>query len=288
MKRKTGGTIYGIQKDDKFHYIGKTSRKKRKKDPDAELTISDASYQYTNQDVRNVIVDSSDIKIITIKEVSADEWYDKKLQEVVQKHKDNHPLLNSQWMKDGKRGYWQDKKRDKHTLYRLSESKFKKVVQYDEQGNLVKIWDSGKEIAIKVFCDYKVVKGSAESRIYDITAKPLYRRLANNSYWFKTDELLLTFGGIPAKIDIKLFHEEQLKAKKARRKLAKRPEFTTTYTIDVFDCLDNHLMSFDDAHAAALRFKVSSDHVRRICRGLKDLNNGLVLKYGKKTLKPVI
>jgi hypothetical protein len=31
--------------------------------------------------------------------------------------------------------YWKGKKRDTHTINRLSESKFKKVVQYDSKGS---------------------------------------------------------------------------------------------------------------------------------------------------------
>jgi len=283
MNNRTGGTIYGVQKGNQFHYIGKTSSNKRRKVA-TDLTISDARYQYTNPEIRKVIIDSEDIKIITLKEVGAEEWYDEKLQEVVKKHKDNHPLMNSQWMLDGKRGYWSDKKRDKHTLYRLSESKYKKAVQYDSQGNLLKIWDSGKEIAIKIFKDYKVVKGSAESDIYDVLAKALYHRFALNCYWFRVDELQIRFGGIPNKIDIIKLHQDLLVEKKANRKPS-IPEYKLTYTIKVYDTLGNHLLTFEDAEAAAAKFKVSISHIRKICTGLRDLNNGLTLKYGRKTKK---
>jgi hypothetical protein len=72
--------------------------------------------------------------------------------------------------------------------------------------------------------------------------------------------------------------------KKANRKPAVY-EFKRTYTIRVYDRLGNHLLTFEDAQAAATKFKVSISHIRKVCVGLRDLNNGLTLKYGRKTKK---
>ena len=52
MNQKVGGTIYGIEKDNKLFYIGKTNRNsvrnKTSKKESNELIISDATNQYTN------------------------------------------------------------------------------------------------------------------------------------------------------------------------------------------------------------------------------------------------
>ena len=47
----------------------------------------------------------------------------------------------------GTKGYWFGKTRDKYTIKRLTESKFKRAVQYDSNGKLIKIYESQREIA---------------------------------------------------------------------------------------------------------------------------------------------
>jgi hypothetical protein len=47
---------------------------------------------------------NGDTDVVILHQDVNEDWYDKKLKTVVQKHKENHPLLNAQWMLDGKRG----------------------------------------------------------------------------------------------------------------------------------------------------------------------------------------
>jgi hypothetical protein len=281
---KADGVIYGIKKDNLFYYIGKTSRPNRRTNKD--LKVSDATYQYRNDNIRNVIVkDPNKIEIVGLSDVTADVWYDEKLHEVVAKHNENHPLLNADWMKEGKRGFWEGKKRDKHTLHRLSESKFKKIVQYDVDGKFVKIWDSGKDIGIHVFHDYRVNKGSAESDIYRIiTNQTIQKRFAKDSYWFKYDELVQNYGGIPVRINIIELFMEQKKIKRVARTQNPRKVFNT-YTVILCDKYLNRIKKFGDAEEAAKRLKVTAGAIRKACRTAEPLLNKYLVIYGEKTEK---
>jgi hypothetical protein len=112
-------------------------------------------------------------------------------------------------MKDGKRSYWEGKKKDEHTLNRLSESKFKKVYAYDANGDLTNIYLSIKEAAITIFKDYRVVNGSGCSKIYSVLCKCILKnRFKHNHYWFKEKELLDIFNGIPLKLNFDGFNDK--------------------------------------------------------------------------------
>jgi hypothetical protein len=50
-----------------------------------------------------------------------------------------------------KKGYWLGKKRDEKTLKALSESKFKKVIQYNTKGELVKIWSNSFNLKLFIY-----------------------------------------------------------------------------------------------------------------------------------------
>lgn len=119
--------IYGVKTGDRYHYIGK---RYDCRDADGNMRKSDAVYQYVNPKIRNIF-ENQEVVVEPLEIVSEKLWYDAKLAEVVQKYGEKHPLLNSQWMLEGKRGYWQDKQRDANTLKRLSESKYIKIVEYD-------------------------------------------------------------------------------------------------------------------------------------------------------------
>jgi hypothetical protein len=297
MYKRVGGTIYGIEKDNKLFYIGKTNRKlvrnKNSKKESNELTISDATYQYANPELRKVI-ESNSTKIVPLKDVDADEWYDEKLLEVVNHHKHNHPLMNSQWMLDGGRGYWQNKTRDANTLKKLSESKYHKFIEYDINGELKKIWSSGKEAAIKVFKDYTVVDGGGSSRLYRVCrCQSIRNRFYHNSYWLKETELIKFFGLIPKKINISaIINEEKRKKRIAYNnravKLNGRRNLQTIsrYSVERLDDKMNVIEIYLNIDEAGFKLKIYPRTVKRLCTSGCVKNSKYNLRYGSKIKQP--
>lgn len=284
MNQKVGGTIYGIEKDDKLFYIGKTNRnsvrKNVSKSKSNHLNISDATYQYGNQELRNLITSKS-FKIVALKDVNADEWYDEKLLEVINHHKKNHPLMNSQWMLDGCRGYWENKTRDANTLKRLSESKYIRFVEYDVEGKLKKIWSSGKEVGTEVFKDYRVVNGSAVTCIYSIAKRKLIRnRFRNNSYWFSESELIKHFGIIPKKINIDaIIKQQKIDARRCESNINRI--LINKYTVERLDDNMNVTETFLNVNEAAFKLKLNLSTVKQLCHG-RFSKSKYKLRYGKK------
>jgi len=278
--------IYGVKTKDTIHYIGK---KINGINAEGNINKSNVSYIYNNEKIRNIFRQFDNAKVVPIKTVPQGDWYNQKLLEVVEKHRDNHPLLNAQWMLDGKRGYWQDtqgywqgKKRDAHTLQRLSESKYRKVVQYDISGNLVKVWDSGKEIGMKVFGDYKVVKGCGTTKLYlVIRASTLKGRLRHGSYWFAINELLEFFQGIPNKLNIDEIRREEKLRKTESCKNAKKTHMRR-YTVILYNNYGEKIKTFANIYEAGQELKVSPITVGKICRGLYEAQN-FKIKYGERT-----
>ena len=185
-------------------------------------------------------------------------------------------------------GYWKNRIRDANTITKLSESKYIKVVQYDEEGNLLKVWDSCKHAAIEIFKDYHIINGSAKSKIYDVLeCKLIKNRLAHNSYWFKEKEIL-TFGftTIPNKILIDYIYERIKIMKANRRKSCTLPIFAKRYTVDYCDNNGVVINSYPNTEIAAEKLNMSMHVVQRHCRGFYK-NNNYTLKYGEKTLQKV-
>jgi len=274
-------TIYCIKTGETIHYIGKTISETN---AEGGINRSNLQYSYHNPNIREVFMGDS-VSVVPIKQVPITEWYDKKLLEVVEKHKDSHPLLNAQWMLDGKRGYWEGtggfwegKTRDAHTLKRLSESKHRKVLQYDLDGNLVKIWDSRKEPATQVFKDYRVVKGSAASTLYGLltNANPK-NRLRLGSYWFSEAD----FDRIPTKISIPIMYFKYRNNKPKQKGHTHHKQFTVEYYVD-----GKLNLTFDNAEHAAHVLGVDQTYVRRICKGTRKPNK-YDLRYGPKKLQPI-
>ncbi len=319
MEEKKEAVIYGVKTEDTIHYIGK---KIDGVNAEGNINKSSISYGYNNPKLRNVFVQNENAVIVPLKIVPQEGWYDEKLLEVVAKHKDNHPLLNAQWMLDGKRGFWEGtggfwegKKRDAHTLQRLSESKFKKVVQYDSNGCLVKVWNSGKEVGEKVFGDYKVVKGAGETKLYDVwNATTLKGRFRFNSYWFKEQEMRNYFGLIPTKLNIAVLYAEERKRKqriivpKCKRcgddnplnfyphnkthckkclsvlykKVSKGQKRSTIIWYNQDGSIKE---TFQNTYEAAYKLKTSVAVIQRLCRGEKE-NDDYILRYGEKIIQP--
>ena len=292
-KKKNTAIIYGIKKEDKFHYIGKLISQR-----ESGILKSDIQYQYHRKDLQLAMKDS---EIVNLLEIPINKWYDEKLSEVVKKHKEDHPLLNADWMKRGGRGYWSGtggywigKKKDAHTIQRLSESKYKKVIQYDPDGNLIKTWNSAKEAAIEVFKDYHIKNGSGCSKLYSLfyVKKNKYLKLKHGSYWFNYDQLMKHFNGIPVKINIEKILEDQKGVRyKHQIEGKKKSLYRTRYTILQYNAGGKLIRKFKNKYKAASALKITHNNVGRLCRG-KNLRGPVgkkyYLKYGPKTRQSFI
>lgn len=285
-ENKKTAIIYGVEKDNKYHYIGKTI--KFKKDEIIKLTKHSISYIYNNPNINKIIV-NSDAKLKPIKEIPINKWYDEKLNEVILKYNEDHPLQNAQWMKDGKRsywdgtnGYWYGKKRDDNTLYQLSKSKFRKILQYDINGIKVKEWKSVKHAAIEIFKDYKIVNGSASSKLYGILRNKLIdNKFSHNSYWFRYGDLIQHFNIIPKKINISKIKEYQkdIKSKQLKENHKERT-YHSIYSVEHY--IDNKLHNiYDNIYYAGYDLKLHPKTVQRVCNG-NIKNSAIDLRYGKK------
>jgi hypothetical protein len=181
-------------------------------------------------------------------------------------------------MLKNKRGYWQGKKRDEKTLKRLSESKYKSFVQYDINGNLIKIWKSGKEIGTQIFKDYKIVNGGSRTKIYKICEnKLIVNRLKYNSYWFKSEELIDKFNEIPEKINVEF----------NKRKSRSKPTKINRYSVECYDMKSGELITtYLNTDEAATKLNITRGHINKLCTGKRKLKD-LVLKYGEKSLQSI-
>ena len=280
---KDKAVIYAVKTGDTCHYIGKTI----KESAEGKITKSLIANTYQNEGLIKVFEDHKDIVIEPLLLVDIKEWYDEKLHEVVQKHKDDHPLVNAQWMLDGKRGieYWRGKKRDAHTLKCLSESKYIRVCQYDKDGVLVRVWKGGKEAAIEVFGDYKLVNNSGKTDLYNaIRAKYVKNKFKMGYYWFREKDLIRYFNLVPTKLNIDAIHQAEQKRKRETRKKQVNV-FTTRYTVQQFNKYDKLIRTFDNTAHCGYELKVSMGFVQRICSG-KRSNNNYLLAFGPKLRQP--
>lgn len=277
---KTTATIYGVKKNDTYHYIGKTIKEKQF---DGNIKNTDVAVQYANPELRQVFINQQ-VVVETLKDVPLEDWYDEKLEEVLKKYREKNPLLNAQWMLDGKRGYWQDKKRDDNTLKRLSESKYKKICQYNSLGILIHTWNSIKDVATQIFGDYRVENGSGCSNFYTILrSQRISGRFKHNSYWFKYEDLYESFGSIPKYLDINLLKSIDAE----NHKINKKPrELILKYTVRRFDKNGKIIAEYLNVEHCAYELRLTIDTVRRLSNGFRKSKEYL-LKYGERTLQPV-
>jgi len=276
--------IYGVKTIKGFHYIGKTEKM-------GNLCKSKICQHKEN--IANLFDSDDKPELIELSTTSNDGWYDDKLKEVVKKYAENNPLENAQWMLDGKRGYWSGTKgywigkvKDKHTINRLSESKYKKLCQYDNTGALTKVWNSYKEAATIVFKDYKILKGGASSDLYRIIGNQyINKRFKHNSYWFSEKELIDNFGTIPIKLNISKILANQKEIRKANKK-----QYTITehkkYSVIHYNQDGSIKTTYANTFEAAYALKTTIHIIQKLCRGSVK-NNNYLLKYGEKTIQPV-
>lgn len=289
MPENHNAVIYGLKIGDKYHYIGKTICLNHEGN-----VIKSNLCLYGFPHLRELIFDRQDVEFDVLETVPLKKWYDRKLEEVVDKYKDEHPLRNSDWMKEGKRGYWEGttgyleeggywsgKTRDEHTVFRLAESKFKKIIQFDINGNLIKIWDSAKEIGLTVFKDYRVKNGGSASRIYDlISAVTINGHFGMGSYWYRYEDIHKHFNGnIPKKLNIDAIMKNDVERKRESYRYGMQ-EFKSFYTVE-WHKADGSIQYFDNIFHAGYVLKISSVSVSRICRGVIK-RPAFDLKYGQK------
>lgn len=273
--------IFGIKTKGKFHYIGKYSGGVNS---EGRINKSSIGRAYASGKIREFYVGNPDVEIVNLKTVKPEEWYDEKLLEVVSKYSENHPLVNAQWMLDGKRGYWSDtdgfwkgKTRDKNTLARLSESKYKKIIEYDSSGEFIRSWDSIKEVATTVFGDYRVSNGSGCSVMYSmLRSSKIETRFRFNKYWFSESELMSEFGIIPKRLKLQAIIEGKKARASACRKTIDKTKITALrYTVIVNT--NGRVKKYNNAFDASEDLKIPHETIRRWC---KDKKKGF--SYGEK------
>ena len=274
--------IYAVKSDDKFKYIGKTNKRLNTKDKKIRVQA-----QYKNKPLRDLFLNYENVSVEQIILVPESKWYPEKLREI--KEHNNHPLLNAEWMIECKRGYWDGKKRDANTLQMLSESKYKKFVEYDKDGKIKKIWNSGKEAAIKIFKDYHVINGGGISKLYRITEnQSIKSRFAHNSYWFKVEELIHHFNGVPNKLHIQNIIKKHEENKRYKRKLScSERTKTSRYTINCYNRKSGELTVYQNAQEATFKLKTYPQLINRLCTGKARPARDFIFKYGEKKLQDI-
>jgi hypothetical protein len=164
------------------------------------------------------------------------------------------------------------------------------VVQYDIDGNLIKIWDSGKEIAQKYFNDYKIPRKKGSSKIYTVLSNTYLKyKFKKNSYWLKYEDLIKEYNLIPKKINIDEIIENDKKLFSDKLKsIHKQNTKTSRYTVIEYNKNNVIIAIYNNYNEAAYELKLSIAVIKRICRGeIKKNENHPILKYGKKKLQPI-
>ena len=274
--------IYGVKNGENFNYIGKTVRIAKE---DGNLKHSDIHYQYTNEKIKNLFNDETNVTVIKV--VDEDVWYNEKLHEVVEFYNKKHPLVNAQWMCEGKRGYWEGKVKDKYTITRLSESKFKRVFQYDSYGKLYKVWRSGKAAATMVFKDYRIFKGSACSELYSVLRRSTLKgKFSHGYYWFREEDIKILY---PKEIPMQIYlYEIDLEQHKKRSVIRKHTvvENIRKASVEHYDTEGHIIYTYKNTSHAAYMLKTTMSNIQRFCSGARH-NDYYILKYGEKSLQPV-
>lgn len=267
---KKSPIIYGIRKGEKLIYIGKS-------DSDKIQKKSKLGIIYSNSKLKKETL-GFDIELEKITDSDLISWYKDRNNEAHGAYVGGEEhLINDQFILDGKNGYWEGKKRDANTLKNLSESKHKKVVQYDKDGNLLKIWDSIKEAAIKIFKDYVVVNGGSHSELYYVLKNKMVKnKYRKNSYWFTEEDILKEFIKIPQKININVILEKS----KITRKHTK-PKYKSVYSVKQLDRNNKTKYTYVSAKHAARRLNTDANNIQKACR-LGRLYAGHYWEYGDK------
>jgi hypothetical protein len=280
--------LFGLKKNDKLIYIGKTRLFNKEKNEIPRRPL----YGVKGRLFNNIPADK--IEVVPIDITTDKKWFDDKLINILF-HKDGNSLKNAKHLLKGKRGffgegegYWVGKKKDKHTLIRLSESKHKGVYQYDNTGKLIKSWKSIKDAATKVTKDYEVINGGGCSKLYSIVDKKKFKhRLKEKFFWIKEEEFKYFYPKATQplpKINLKNLikkQEESLPPPKPR----KIPKYKWIYSVEEY--YNNILVKkHKTTYHAAKHYNVKTDYISKLCRGvIKNqtlAKKGTIFKYGVK------
>ena len=174
--------------------------------------------------------------------------------------------------------YWKGKKRDIHTLQRLSESKFRKVLQYSKEGDLIKVWPSRKEVGVKIFKDYLIRGKGAKSKIYEILYNTTLKgRLREGSYWLKEQEILNVFNEIPLKVNLEnleFLHSNPCPHPSKRSSLLMK-------SIKQYDLEGNYIKTFNCTLHVLDHYRGSLNRLQVACR-MNRKYLGFFWEYGDK------
>lgn len=192
MKEMTEeANIFTLYSDNKPFYIGKTTVTK-----DGKIKMTYLGTYYANRKLNQKVKAAKNFKIRVVARTSneAKEWFNEKLRKHQSYLEKKYKLINSKnvFGLNGY-GYWTGKKRDKHTLKRLEESKFKPIAQFTRDGKFVREWPSAKHAA-KHYRVYRLENGSGGSVIHDALLSK--SRVWRDWVWYKISELKEIYNGV--------------------------------------------------------------------------------------------
>jgi len=287
MRKKIN--LFGLKRNDKLVYIGKTVHFDKKKNEFSRKPI----YPIKQRLLSSTPIGK--IEIVPIDITTDRKWFDDKLINILY-HKDGNNLKNAKHLLKGKRGvfgegegYWVGKKKDRHTIDRLSESKHKSVYQYDQTGKLIKEWKAIKTAATKVIKDYRVTNGSGCSILYGILRKKNFiHRLKDEFFWLKEDEFKYFYPKAPKalpKINIPKLIKKQLETLPPPKE-RKNPKHKWIYSVEEYDQNNILVKKHKTTYHAARFYNTTTDRINKICRGdVKKqtlTKRGITFKHGIK------
>lgn len=183
--------IYTLYSDNKPFYVGKTQVTK-----DGKIHMSYLGSYQLNKKLKKKVKAAKNFKIRVIAKTSSEKkvWFNEKLRKHQSYLEKKYKLVNSKnvFGLNGY-GYWTGKKRDKHTLKRLEESKYKPIAQFTLDGKFVREWPSAKHAA-KHYRVYTLMNGSGESEIHRALLGK--KRIWRDWVWYKISELKEIYNGV--------------------------------------------------------------------------------------------
>lgn len=279
--------LFGLKRNNKIVYIGKTRLFDKEKNELSRRPI----YGIKQRVLATTPINK--IEIVPIDITTDKKWFDDKLINIIF-HKDGNSLKNAKHLLKGKRGffgegegYWVGKKKDRHTINRLSESKHRCVHQYDQTGKFIKSWKSIKDAATKVTKDYEVINGGGNSVLYSMINKKKFKhRIKDKFFWIKEEEFKYFYPkatkALP-KINIQNLikkQEESLPPPKPR----KQPKHKWIYSVEEYNN-DILVKKHKTTYHAAKFYNVTTDHINRLCRGVMEqklAKKGIIFRHGVK------
>lgn len=265
VTKKLKPRIIGIKADNKLVYVGKTHKTNNK----GEVIKSNIGSIYQNSKLNKLVVGKDkNVEVVDLQNTNFLTWYYDRNKQAHEQYKNGEVnLVNDPFILEGKNGFWEGKKRDKHTLKRLSESKHKRVVCYKKNGEIKKIYSSAKDIAKNVIGDYKVENGSGCSKIYTMMQhKTIKHRKYNDNYFFYEKELKEHFSCIPKKLNISALLANDEKEKAEKKRFFKKRTTVTRYKVQQYNLDAELLHEFTCAKQASDFHELHETTINKACR----------------------